>query len=74
MLDITLHTLALWITGGLQGCSIAATNAGCLGRVYILLPYGIVTNYNGPLATAQARIHVATHIEVANYGAILALK
>ena len=27
--------------------------------------YAIVTNYNGPLATAQARILVATHINVA---------
>ena len=35
--------------------------------------YTIVTNYNGPLATAQARIDVATHIKVAKYGAILAL-
>ena len=36
--------------------------------------YGIVTDYNGPLATAQARIHVATHIEVAKDEDILALK
>eukprot|EP00986_Skeletonema_menzelii_P017180 scaffold18075_cov91-Skeletonema_menzelii.AAC.1 len=27
--------------------------------------YAIVTNYNGPLTTAQARIDVATHIKVA---------
>eukprot|EP00986_Skeletonema_menzelii_P005253 scaffold1880_cov128-Skeletonema_menzelii.AAC.1 len=32
-----------------------------------------VTNYNGPQATAQAHIDVATHIMVAKYGAILAL-
>eukprot|EP00986_Skeletonema_menzelii_P017820 scaffold22293_cov116-Skeletonema_menzelii.AAC.1 len=33
-----------------------------------------LTNYNGPLATAQARIHVATYRKVAKYEAILALK
>ena len=36
--------------------------------------YAIVTNYNGTLATAQARIHVAAHIKVAKLEAILALK
>ena len=36
--------------------------------------YTINTNYNEPLATAQARIHVATHRKVAKYEAILALK
>eukprot|EP00986_Skeletonema_menzelii_P016941 scaffold16665_cov159-Skeletonema_menzelii.AAC.1 len=36
--------------------------------------YAIVTNYNEPLTTAQARIHVVTHIKVAKYWAILVLK
>ena len=31
--------------------------------------YTIVTNYNGPLAADTARIDVATHIKVAQYGA-----
>eukprot|EP00986_Skeletonema_menzelii_P010161 scaffold4846_cov93-Skeletonema_menzelii.AAC.1 len=35
--------------------------------------YAIITNYIGPLATAQARIHVATHIKVAKYEAIFSL-
>ena len=46
-------------SGHLQGYSIAATCVGCMRRVYLLICY--VINYNGPLATAQARIHVATH-------------
>eukprot|EP00986_Skeletonema_menzelii_P017249 scaffold18505_cov108-Skeletonema_menzelii.AAC.1 len=36
--------------------------------------YAIVTNYNGPLATPQARIDIATHMKVAKLEAILALK
>ena len=36
--------------------------------------YTIITNYNGPLASDVACINIITHITVARYGAILALK
>ena len=35
--------------------------------VYITL-HTIITNYNEPLAAAQAHIHVDTHINEAKYG------
>jgi len=50
----------------IRGCSITATRAVCISRVYYLLYYTIVTNDNEPLAAAQAHIHVATHINEAS--------